>query len=40
MAKQAAAAGADGILALPPYYPNADDEDVLTFYAERPAPVS
>ena len=32
MAKQAAAAGADGILALPPYYPNADDEGMLAYY--------
>lgn len=32
MAKQAAAAGADGILALPPYYPNADDEGMLSYY--------
>ncbi len=32
MARQAAAAGADGILALPPYYPNADDEGMLGYY--------
>jgi 5-dehydro-4-deoxyglucarate dehydratase len=32
MAKQAAAAGVDGILALPPYYPNADDEGMLAYY--------
>jgi 5-dehydro-4-deoxyglucarate dehydratase len=32
MAKQAADAGADGILALPPYYPNADDEGMLAYY--------
>ena len=32
MAKQAAEAGADGILALPPYYPNADDEGMLAYY--------
>lgn len=32
MAKQAAAAGADGILALPPYYPNADDEGMWAYY--------
>jgi len=31
MAKQAAAAGVDGILALPPYYPNADDEGMLSY---------
>lgn len=33
MAKQAAEAGADAILALPPYYPNADDEGLLEYYA-------
>lgn len=32
MARQAAAAGADGILALPPYYPNADDEGMIAYY--------
>lgn len=32
MAKQSAALGADGILALPPYYPNADDEGMLAYY--------
>jgi 5-dehydro-4-deoxyglucarate dehydratase len=32
MAKTAAEAGADGILALPPYYPNADDEGMLAYY--------
>jgi len=32
MARQAAEAGADGILALPPYYPNADDEGMLAYY--------
>ncbi len=32
MAKQAAAAGADGILALPPYYPHADEEGLLNYY--------
>lgn len=32
MARQAARAGAAGILALPPYYPNADDEGLLDYY--------
>jgi 5-dehydro-4-deoxyglucarate dehydratase len=32
MAKAAAAAGADGILALPPYYPQADDEGMFEYY--------
>jgi 5-dehydro-4-deoxyglucarate dehydratase len=31
-AKAAAKAGADGILALPPYYPQADDEGMLDYY--------
>jgi len=32
MAKQSAKAGADAILALPPYYPNADDEGLIEYY--------
>ena len=32
MAQAAARAGADGILAFPPYYPNADDEGLLEYY--------
>ncbi|MEW6303329.1 MAG: 5-dehydro-4-deoxyglucarate dehydratase [Verrucomicrobiota bacterium] len=32
IAKQSADAGADGILALPPYYPNADEEALLEYY--------
>ncbi len=32
MAKQSAAAGADGILALPPYYPGAPDDGMLEYY--------
>lgn len=32
MAKQFAAAGVEGILAFPPYYPNADDEGLLDYY--------
>src|SRR5574341_661719 len=32
MAKQSAKAGADAILALPPYYPNADDEGLDEYY--------
>lgn len=32
LAKQSAAAGAGGILAFPPYYPNADDEGLLEYY--------
>ena len=31
-ARAAADAGADGILAFPPYYPNADDEGLLAYY--------
>jgi 5-dehydro-4-deoxyglucarate dehydratase len=31
-ARAAVDAGADGILAFPPYYPNADDEGLLTYY--------
>jgi 5-dehydro-4-deoxyglucarate dehydratase len=33
LARQAVAAGADAILALPPYYPNADDEGLAQYYA-------
>lgn len=33
MAKRAAGAGVDGILAFPAYYPNADDEGMLEYYA-------
>ena len=32
MAQQSATAGVDGILAFPPYYPNADDEGMLHYY--------
>jgi 5-dehydro-4-deoxyglucarate dehydratase len=32
LARQAAAAGADGILALPPYYPGAADDGLLEYY--------
>lgn len=32
LAKRAAAAGASGILAFPPYYPNADDEGLFEYY--------
>lgn len=32
MAKQSAGAGADAILALPPYYPQADEEALLEYY--------
>lgn len=32
MAQQAAAAGADGILAFPPYYPQADEDGLLAYY--------
>lgn len=32
LARQAAQAGADGILAFPPYYPLADEEGVLAYY--------
>ncbi|MBI3856844.1 MAG: dihydrodipicolinate synthase family protein, partial [Planctomycetes bacterium] len=32
LAKSSAKAGADAILALPPYYPNADDEALLEYY--------
>jgi 5-dehydro-4-deoxyglucarate dehydratase len=32
MARRAAAAGADGILALPPYYPGAPDDGLLDYY--------
>lgn len=33
LAQQAAEAGADAILALPPYYPNADEEGLACYYA-------
>ena len=33
LAQQSAQAGADGILALPPYYPNADQEGLAGYYA-------
>lgn len=32
MARQAAKVGADGILAFPPYYPNADEEGLMAYY--------
>jgi 5-dehydro-4-deoxyglucarate dehydratase len=32
LARRAAAAGADGILALPPYYPHADEDGLLAYY--------
>lgn len=32
LARAASAAGADGILAFPPYYPQADDEGMLAYY--------
>jgi 5-dehydro-4-deoxyglucarate dehydratase len=32
LAQAAAEAGADGILALPPYYPQADDDGMFTYY--------
>jgi 5-dehydro-4-deoxyglucarate dehydratase len=32
MARRAADAGVDGILAFPPYYPNADDQGMLDYY--------
>lgn len=32
LARHAAEAGADGILAFPPYYPNADEEGMLAYY--------
>jgi 5-dehydro-4-deoxyglucarate dehydratase len=32
LARAAAAAGADGILAFPPYYPQADDEGMFAYY--------
>jgi 5-dehydro-4-deoxyglucarate dehydratase len=32
LARNAVAAGADGILIFPPYYPNADDEGLLAYY--------
>src|SRR5690242_2479749 len=33
LAKQSASAGGEGILALPPYYTNADDEGLADYYA-------
>lgn len=33
LARESAAAGADAILALPPYYPNADEEALADYYA-------
>ena len=33
LAQQSAQAGVDGILALPPYYPNADHEGLADYYA-------
>lgn len=33
LAQRSAEAGADAILALPPYYPNADDEGLMEYYA-------
>jgi 5-dehydro-4-deoxyglucarate dehydratase len=33
LAKQSAAMGADAILALPPYYPNSDEEALADYYA-------
>jgi len=33
LARQAAAAGASGILAFPPYYPGAEEDGLLTYYA-------
>jgi 5-dehydro-4-deoxyglucarate dehydratase len=33
MAEQSAAAGVDGILAFPPYYPNADNEGMRQYYS-------
>jgi 5-dehydro-4-deoxyglucarate dehydratase len=33
LARQSAEAGADGILTLPPYYPNADEEGLADYYA-------
>jgi 5-dehydro-4-deoxyglucarate dehydratase len=33
LAQQSAGAGVDGILALPPYYPNADEEGLADYYA-------
>src|SRR4051794_4100203 len=32
LARQAAAAGAQGILAFPPYYPSPDDEGLVAYY--------
>ena len=40
LARAAADAGADGILAFPPYYPNADDEGLLGYYGAIAAATS
>src|SRR6266404_5492701 len=32
LAQQSAAAGVDGILAFPPYYPNPDEEGLIAYY--------
>src|SRR5438552_3320663 len=32
LARQAAAVGANGILAFPPYYPSADDDGLVAYY--------
>jgi 5-dehydro-4-deoxyglucarate dehydratase len=40
MARQAAEAGADAVLALPPYYPGADDEGLAEYYAAIAAATS
>jgi 5-dehydro-4-deoxyglucarate dehydratase len=33
LAREAAAGGADGILAFPPYYPQADDDGLISYYS-------
>ena len=38
LAQQLARAGADAILRLPPYYPNADEEGLANYYEDRVAP--
>jgi 5-dehydro-4-deoxyglucarate dehydratase len=40
LAQEAARAGADAILALPPYYPNADEEGLAEYYAALGAATS
>ena len=40
LAKQAAAAGASGILAFPPYYPSPDDEGIVAYYRSIAAATS